>query len=312
MNASRTSRVAAASRRGLAVLLLLPSAMTPAQAQEIEPRAYSATPVGTNFALLAYGNTNGDVVFDDSSTLSDVRADVNTASVGLGRVFDLAGRQSSLMLLLPYQWGDASGNVGEDRRSIERSGMADLRLRFSTFLAGGEALRPRDFAARAKNRPQIGASVVLIVPTGEYSADRLVNISTHRWAAKPEVGLTLPRGAWQFDLHAGIWVFGDNDDFLGSSRRSQDPVLSYHGSISYTLRPGTWLAVGGTYYHGGETSLDGRDDGNRQSNFRIGATLSTALGGGHSLKFTYSDGAIVRVGGDFRTVGIAWQYAWFD
>jgi hypothetical protein len=58
--------------------------------------------------------------------------------------------------------------------------------------------------------------------------------------------------------------------------------------------------------------VDGIDDGNRQSNLRLGATLSTALGRGHSLKLTYSDGAVVRIGGDFRTLGLAWQYAWFD
>lgn len=296
--------------RALAALLLCAAASV-AQAQEIEPRAYSASPAGTNFAVLGYGATSGEVVFDASAPFTDVEADVNTVSTAFGRVFALGGRQASLTVVAPYQWGDASGSVGEDRRAIERSGVGDLRLRFSTLLVGGAALGPREFAARER-RPSLGASVVLVAPTGQYRPGRLVNIGTNRWAAKPELGLTWPRGRWQFDVHTGVWLFDDNDEFLGSSRRRQKPVVNGHLGVSYTLRPGTWLALGGTYYDGGETSVDGRDDGNRQSNLRVGATLSTALGKGHSLKLTWSDGAVVRVGGDFRTLGLAWQYTWFD
>ena len=298
-------------RVALATLLLWAATLQGARAQEIEPRSYSASPVGTTFALVGYGGTRGDVVFDASAPFSNVTARVDTVSLGVGRVFALGGRQASFVLLLPQQWGEAAGDVGEERRSVERSGAGDLRLRFSTLLVGGQALAPREFAARERG-PSLGASLVLVAPTGQYASDRLVNIGTNRWAAKPELGLTWPRGRWQFDLHAGAWVFGDNDDFLGGSRRSQDPVLSLHAGLSYTLRPGTWIALGGTHYTGGETSVDGRNDGNRQSNLRLGATLSVALGKGHSLKFTYSDGAVVRVGGDFRTLGVGWQYAWFD
>jgi hypothetical protein len=28
-----------------------------------------------------------------------------------------------------------------------------------------------------------------------------------------------------------------------------------------------------------------------------------------SLKFSYSNGAVTRVGGNFRSIGVAWQYA---
>jgi hypothetical protein len=305
MPARRLLRVAAAT------LVLWAASLQGVRAQEIEPRAYSASPVGTTFALVGYGGTRGDIVFDASAPFSNVSAKVDTLSVGVGRVFALGGRQASLTLLLPQQWGEAAGDVGEERRSVERSGVGDLRLRFSTLLIGGPALAPREFAAHRRG-PSVGASLVLVAPTGQYASNRLVNIGTNRWAAKPEIGLTWPRGRWQFDLHAGAWVFGDNDQFLGSSRRSQDPVLSLHAGLSYTLRPGTWIAVGGTHYSGGETSVNGLADGNRQSNLRLGATMSVALGKGHSLKLTYSDGAVVRVGGDFRTIGVAWQYAWFD
>ncbi|MFM7709098.1 MAG: transporter, partial [Gammaproteobacteria bacterium] len=126
-----------------------------AVAQESEPRAYSASPVGTNFAVLGYGNTSGDVVFDSSAPFTDVEAEVDTVSAAFGRVFALGGRQTSISVAAPYQWGEASGSVGESRRSVERSGMGDLRLRVATMLVGGEALAPREFAAR-KRGPSVG------------------------------------------------------------------------------------------------------------------------------------------------------------
>ena len=294
-----------------AALLSATVVLSSAAAQEIEPRAYSASPVGTNFAVLGYGNTSGDVVFDSSAPFTDVEAEVDTVSAAFGRVFALGGRQTSISVAAPYQWGEASGSVGEDRRSVARSGMGDLRLRVATMLVGGEALAPREFAAR-KRGPSVGVSMVVVAPTGQYVPARLVNIGSNRWAAKPEVGLAWPRGPWQFDLHGGVWVFGDNDEFQGGNRRSQDPIWNMHAGVSYTLKPGTWAALGGTWYAGGKTAVNGAEDDNRQDNFRLGATVSTALGRGHSLKFTYSDGAVVRIGGDFRTFGVAWQYTFFD
>jgi hypothetical protein len=50
----------------------------------------------------------------------------------------------------------------------------------------------------------------------------------------------------------------------------------------------------------------------RQGNTRVGLTLSAPVAKGHSIKVTWSDGASTRIGGDFTTYGLAWQYAWFD
>ena len=282
-----------------------------ATAQEIEPRSYSASPVGTKFAVAVLGNTRGEIVFDASSALSDVTASINTAAIGVGGVFGLAGRQSSLALAVPYAWGGASGNVGEDRRSITRSGLADPRLRFSMILLGGPALSRAAFQGR-KRGPMLGVSLVVVPPLGQYDPDKLVNIGTNRWAWKPEIGVSFPRGAWQFDVYAGAWLFDDNTEFYGGRRRSQEPLTSYQAHVSYTFRPGLWAAADATYYSGGVTTVGGLRSADLQNNLRYGLTLSMALKQGHSLKLGLSDGAMTRVGGDFVSVGLSWQYAWFD
>lgn len=282
-----------------------------AAAQELDPRAYSATPVGTNFALLGYANTSGGVVFDDSSAISDVHATVNAATVSAGHAFDLAGRQASIAIGVPYAWADVSGNVGEDRQSISRSGLGDPRLRLGLMLFGGPAMDAKTFASTPRN-PILGASVVVAVPVGEYFPDKLINIGTNRWAFKPELGYSYPLGHWQFDAYAGLWLFAGNSDFFGGHRRTQDPIASFQGHLSYTVRPGLWIAVDATHYSGGTVSVDDVQNAPRQSNLRIGVTASIPVTAvrGMFVKLSYSDGAVTRVGSDFRAFGLAWQYVW--
>ena len=47
-----------------------------------------------------------------------------------------------------------------------------------------------------------------------------------------------------------------------------------------------------------------------QANSRLGVTGSVLLTPRQSLKVSYSDGMVVRVGGDFRFLTVGWQYAW--
>ena len=81
---------------------------------------------------------------------------------------------------------------------------------------------------------------------------------------------------------------------------------------SYTFRPSLWLAFDSTWYDGGRTELNGVRNDDKQSNVRIGVTLSVPLFRQHSLKFSWSEGAKTRVGGDFSNYSIAWQYTFFS
>jgi hypothetical protein len=46
-------------------------------------------------------------------------------------------------------------------------------------------------------------------------------------------------------------------------------------------------------------------------NKRIGAVLAWGLTARQSIKLSYSFGASVRVGDNFRTAGVAYQLLWF-
>lgn len=292
------------------VALLLVSSRS--DAQELEPRAFSPAPVGANFLLFGYTYQTGDVLFDPSLPFSDVVANVSSANLSYGRSFNLFGRTASVALAVPGAWGSISGEVFEEQRTITRSGLADVRGRFVVNLLGGPALSPREFAA-APPKTTLGFSLAVAAPTGEYDSTKLINLGAHRWAFKPELGLSHPRGRWTLEAAAGVWLFEDNDDFFpGRVVRSQDPLWTVQGHVGYTFKHQLWVSIDATFYAGGETYADGVGGDTRQENSRLGATLSVPLKRGHTIKLLVAKGVTARVGSSFETYSIAYQFLWFD
>jgi len=305
-----TDRLRNISKLVQATLLFLITITSVAFGQEMEPRAYSPAPVGTQFVVFTYGYQSGDVLLDASLPLKDVSINLNAASFGYGRTFSLAGRQTNVAVLFPYLWGRAKGTVFEDQVNVRRSGGGDIRLRFSTLFKGGRALGPKEFATR-KPGTLIGASVLIVVPTGQYDRQRLVNPGSNRWALKPEIGISKPIDRWTFEAMGGAWFFAANDSFLGQSRRAQKPLVSIQAAMIYTLRRRMWVSGNATFYAGGSTVLNEKANDDRQKNSRVGATFSLPLTQQQSLKVAWAKGVTARIGGNLNTIAVGWQYAWF-
>src|SRR5688500_17499813 len=141
---SRIFRIAMAG----AAALLIAGVSRDVFAQELEPRAYSPSPLGVNFLGLSYLRSTGGVAVDPSLPLDNVDAEVNTASLAYARTFGLFGRSASIGFVLPYSRADVSGDVFEQQRAVTRTGLADPRLRLAVNLFGGPALDREEFAAR--------------------------------------------------------------------------------------------------------------------------------------------------------------------
>lgn len=120
-----------------------------AHAQDLEPRSYSASPIGTNFLASGYSRTNGRVSLDPSLPITGVKAGIDTYTLGYDRTFDLAGRSASAAILLPYLHGYLSGQVEEQSEKGSRAGLGDLRWRLAVNPFGGPPRAGRVHATRA-------------------------------------------------------------------------------------------------------------------------------------------------------------------
>ena len=281
-------------------------------AQELEPRAYSASPVGLNFAILGIARSRGDVLFDPTIHITDANAVLTAGVAGYGRTFSLFGRQALAVLAVPYVRGEITGSIGDRRGRVDRSGLADLKAKLSVNLLGNPAMSPAEFARTRPGGLMVGASLSVTAPTGQYSGKKLINLGTNRWGFKPEVGVSFPWKKFDFDAYFGVWFFTENSDFYtGGRRKQEDPLTAAQAHISYTFRPGLWIAADGTWYGGGASHINGGPALARIDSSRIGATASIPLSKSQSVKLSYSDGVSARAGANFQSLGLSWQYRWF-
>jgi hypothetical protein len=244
-----------------------------AQAQDIEPRAFSNAPIGVNFLIAGYGYTRGALAFDSALPVTDAELETSSALLAYARVLDFWGRSGKLDVILPYTW--LSGSASYAGESLERvvAGFADPRIRLSVNLYGAPALSLKEFRGWEQDLI-VGASLQVSAPWGQYDDSRLVNIGTNRWFVKPELGLSKALGPLTLELSAAATLFTDTTDFYGGRRRSQDPIYSTQGHLIYSFRSGLWAAVDATYFRGGSTAIDGVPKDDRQENWRIGGTLT--------------------------------------
>ena len=305
--------------RGLLVALIACACADLARAQSLEPRAYANTPIGMNFAIAGYAYSNGDVATDASLPLQNAKVQVHTGFLAYARSFDLFGQSAKFDAVLPYAGALGKADLQlpiptppgtqtvHESRDID--GFGDPRLRLSWNFYGAPALTLEDYPSYQQD-VLIGASFLMTVPLSQYDSDKLLNIGTHRWSFKPEIGISK---SWEpFILEASLagTFYTENHDFFHGNERAQSPLGSAQLHAIYAFRSGIWGSVDFTYYVGGRSSLNDQPGTGLQSNTRLGGTLAIPINTYNSLTLFGSTGVSARAGGRFDTLGAAWQVRW--
>ena len=289
-------------------LMLIAAFLSPAAAQELEPGAYTVSPVGINVFNVGYVFNTGDVNFDQSLPVEEASATIHTASLSYARAMGLAGRSATLLVAFPLVDGHLEGLVAGQPAAADRFGWADMRMRVGVNVYGSPARGPVEFAKAPPAKLNIGASVLVVAPTGQYDRQRLVNLGTNRWSFKPEAAIIRTMGKWMFEIYGGVWLFTDNDEFYqGDATRSQDPLASFQFSFRHTFRPGLWLSANANFYSGGRTHVEGIAKQDFQTNSRIGTTFAMPLGRRNAVRVAISRGAYTTIGSDFVGISASFQ-----
>ena len=294
--------------RAVTVLVLM-SLVFNLHAQDLEPRAYSNTPVGMNFLLVGYQYSQGGLLFDPAVPITDADANVNMGLLGYVHTLAIADKSAKVGVLLPFAGLDANGYVEGVFRTREDQGLADPAFYFTINLYGAPALSFEEFKDYQQDMI-IGLAFKLTAPLGVYEADKLLNIGTNRWSFKPEIGISQAIGRWTLDAAAAAVFYTDNDEFDNDKTRQQDAIYSVQGHVIYTFPGNIWTSVGATYYMGGRTTIDGVTRNDLQQNWRTGFTVAFPVNRHHSIKIFGNSGVSTRTGTDYDSLGIAWQYRW--
>ncbi len=312
MALARTSGAATSRAHGPQCLLLCTVGLlhtAVAQAQELEPRAYSNLPMGLNFLAAGVLHSQGGLATDPSLPLQDAQLSIDTGVLVYLRALDLWGRSGKFDLIAPYSHLSGSALAAGQPRERDVSGFGDPRFRLAINFYGAPSLTLSQYPSY-KQDLVAGASVQVSAPWGQYDPSKAVNLGTNRWSIKPDIGFSKAFTPFTFDFTAGATFFSRNDDFFGGQIVDQDAMYSTQANLSVDFGRGIWAALGATYYWGGQTTVDGVPQDNALGNSRLGLTLALPIDRHYSLKLNASSGISTRTGTSFDTVGLVLQYRW--
>ena len=281
----------------------------PGVSQELTPRAYWPSPAGTRVATIGYSYVSGDTIPDPSLPVTGVDSKIDNLSVGYRETLDLWGRTANVTLELPYSDGDTEGGNDFGETLVrDYKGLGDATVSLSVNFMGAPAMNAQEFAAlRASPKPILGGSIKVVAPTGRYDSDNLINVGANRWAIKAELGFIAPLAPkWLFELDLGVWMFDDNDDFLGFTKE-QKPITAIQTHLVHRFSRGLWASLDASYYKGGRSTIAGKRLDDLQRDSKIGMTLVYPFARKHAVKVGYSVGSINDSDEDFDVWLVAYS-----
>ena len=289
--------------------LLLLGSVARLNGQDLEPRTYSVSPVGTNIAFLSFSRPSGDVEFDPSAQIDDVNVKLNALTLGYFRSLDFFGRSATIGAVIPYADGTLEGTLFGNFQTVHRTGLRDPLIRFAANLYGAPAMDLKQFSGY-RQKSNLGASLTVVAPLGQYDGNTLINLGSNRWAFKPEIGFSQGiQKKWILELDAGAWLFTANHNFEGGTR-TQTPIVSVQVHGIYTVRPHFWFSLDENFYDGGRTTVGTRQNLDLERGSRIGLTVAAPIARRQALKFAYSRWVYATLGAKFNVFTATYQFTW--
>jgi hypothetical protein len=294
MHEDTDSTMRAGGARLPAAALLALSALGPLPAQAQTPaRFYLDTLSGSSAVPLIVESVNGNTNPFDPAHIVVPGADFEAtlALVGYARTFALFDRSALAAIILPM--GRISGDVTLAGRTFSQSasGFGDPMLEFDINLIGPPAQENIPDVLRYEPGFSLDLLADLALPIGEYDKDQALNIGQNRWYGRVGLPMTLQLGAWvpgrrtTLELLPAVWLFGDNDDYLGQ-RLETEPMFQLDAHLTRDFTEHLWGSLDGVWFNGGEASIDGVN-GESVDNFGLGFTLGYSLNDNINLTFGY-------------------------
>lgn len=294
------------------LLVLFPAIFNYGYSQELEPRSLVNLPRNLNFFATGYAYASGNTLLDPAFPLDDFNGRINTIILAYVRTVNFFGKSGRIDAILPFAGGDYTGVFEGSGFEDNYTGFGDLRVRAAINITGAPSLSPDEFAEFTQ-KTITGLSVQVIIPTGNYIEEQLPNLGSNRWSMRAIYGVSHRIKKWFLEGHAGVWLFSNNNRFLGTNKLDQSPLWVFKGDFTRSFnKPGMWLALSVGYGYGGITYINDIKRDVLISQLRIGLAYALPLGKKHTLKFTAGSGIRFQQGGDFDLVSVGYQYRWLD
>lgn len=241
-----------------AAMALAAASWLPAHAIDVDAGDYTALPAGTKLGLVYYQHAQRNALYANGNKApGNNRLDSDVGILRGVTYIDIGGYIVDPQFLLPFGKLKAKGDVSALGST---SDVGDLILAATVwFNKPGE-------------KTNFGITPFIFAPTGGYDKNRGLNLGENRWKFALQAGYITPlTDKVTMDLVADFTTFGKNNDAAGGTLK-QKVQYQAQSFLRYHLNPTTDLRGGLSYTWGGETSLNGVDQNNKQktSKFNVG------------------------------------------
>ncbi len=238
-----------------AVLLMFGSMAANAQ---VPPRFYWKTLQGTNavpvIAMSVSGNTNPldpSNFFDPASSVS-----AEVAIAGYAKMFPVWNKAAMLAVLVPM--GRIEGEFLTGRQAS--SGFGDPMVEFNINLIGPPPIMNLPDMLRYEPGFSLDLVVDVTFPLGQYDNTQSLNLGQNRWYGRIgtpiiwQLGPWIPASRTTLEIFPSVWLFGDNDDFVGNNLHS-DPTFELETHLTRNFTSKFWASLDATYSSSGDATI---------------------------------------------------------
>jgi len=279
--------------------------------QFTDPRYYDNTPVNVSQLEVVYGYARSNTSLDTSVIVAnDAELNLNFGVIEYSRYFSFLHHVAWLQPGVPF--GDLRGSLSGTQIRGSTAGTGDSSYQAGILLKGGKALSVAQFATYHP-ATTVGTSLTFTAPTGQYDADKILNLGSNRWSFKPEFAVAFPFGPqkkWELDTYANAYFYTENASYHGAESFQQKPLSGVEGHISYSFRSSAWASLDTRYSFGGDTFVNGVDQKNAQENFTLGSEVNLSLNSRNIIVFEFGKLIVHHNGPTYGGFGVKYFYSW--
>ncbi len=263
---------------------------------QVPPRFYWKTLQGMNavpvIALSVSGNVNP---LDPSKILlPSVSASLSAevAIAGYAKMFPVWNKAAMLAVLVPM--GRIEGDFVIDG-SLSReasSGFGDPMIEFNMNLIGPPPIMNLPDMLRYEPGFSLDLVVDLTFPLGQYDNTQSLNLGQNRWYGRIGAPIIWQLGPWiperrtTLEIFPSVWLFGDNDDFVGQNLES-DPTFELEAHLTRNFTPKFWGSLDATYTSSGDATIAAGTPTSGSDMTLVGFTLGYQLNDSMQLTIGY-------------------------
>jgi len=281
--------------RHLGVALVALAALSPLLAfAQVPPRFYWKSLSGANAVPVIYQSLNGNANPIDPAYVVSANAqiDAEVFVAGYAKMLPLFDRTLTLAVLEPMGRISSQSTVAGVTSPQAANGFGDPMVEMGLNLIGPKAIRTIPDLVRYEPKLSLDVIVDVAFPVGEYDSSQPLNLGQNRWYGRVGAPLVCQIGPWvpgrrtTIELLPSVWLFGDNDDYVGGQTLSTDPMFQLEGHLTRDLTEHFWGSLDATWVTGGESSVNGAA-GDSLNNLGVGFTLGYQINDNLSLTVGY-------------------------